>query len=185
MDQLEKDKVFKLSAEVDHARALRRADAVVLTITTGAYESMESDLRIPYKYGIYQPVGDTVGPGGICRSLRNIPVVVDIARIMERVCPNAWLVNLTNPMSTLVRAVWRETNIRCVGLCHELYETLHVVEKLLDAKDWRKEFVFSAVGVNHLPWITELEYNGKDAFPEIRRRIAKGSWDNQSPEGAS
>ncbi len=185
LDQLEKDKVFKLSAEMDHARALRRADAVVLTITTGAYESMEGDLRIPYKYGIYQPVGDTVGPGGICRSLRNIPVVVDIARIMERVCPNAWLVNLTNPMSTLVRAVWRETNIRCVGLCHELYETLHVVEKLLDAKDWRKEFVFSAVGVNHLPWITELEYNGKDAFPEIRRRIAKGAWDNQSPEGAS
>ena len=98
LEQLGKDKVFKLSAEIDHAKALKRADAVILTITTGAYDSMESDLRIPYKYGIYQPVGDTVGPGGICRSLRNIPVVVDIARIMERVCPNAWLVNLTNPM---------------------------------------------------------------------------------------
>ena len=177
LGQLGKAELFKVSADLGIDTSLRGADAVILTITTGGYAAMAHDLRIPYRFGIYQPVADTVGPGGISRALRNIPVVVGIAKAMERECPGAWLVNLTNPMSALVRAVWRETSVRCVGLCHELYETMHVCEKLLGAKDWRSEFDFEAVGVNHMPWIVRMNCNGRDAFPEIRRRIAAGAWD--------
>ena len=177
LGQLGRAEVFKVSADLNLNTALRGAAAVILTITTGGYAAMANDLRIPYRFGIYQPVADTVGPGGISRALRNIPVVVGIAQAMARECPGAWLVNLTNPMTTLVRAVWRETDVRCVGLCHELYETLHVVEALLGAKDWRSEFDFDVVGVNHMPWITRMTYKGRDAFPEIRRRVAKGAWD--------
>lgn len=172
--QLKKEKEFTVRASMDAAQALRGADYAILTITTGGYDSMENDLKIPYKYGIYQPVGDTVGPGGISRALRNIPVVVGLAKIMERVCPNAWLLNITNPMSTLTRSVWRETDIRCVGLCHELYGTLRMLEKLFGGTDWRRDFDCVSVGVNHMPWITHLAYKGKPAFPELRKMLEKG-----------
>jgi alpha-galactosidase len=92
-------------------KGLQGADFVILTITTGGLEAMRHDVEIPAKYGVFQPVGDTVGPGGLARALRNIPVVVDIARQMEALCPQAWLLNYTNPMTTLCRAVTRETSI--------------------------------------------------------------------------
>lgn len=172
--QLGKTPQFKLSVTTDLSTALRRADYVILTISTGGYDAMEQDLRIPYKYGIWQPVGDTVGPGGISRALRNIPVVVGLAKAMERHCPDAWLLNITNPMSTLTRSVWRETDMRCIGLCHELYGTLAMLQKLLGCGDWRKDFDCVSVGVNHLPWIIRLRYNGRDAFPLLRRALAEG-----------
>jgi alpha-galactosidase len=169
--QLGKTHQFKLTVTTDQATALRGAHYVILTITTGGYESMAHDLRIPYKYGIYQPVGDTVGPGGISRALRNIPVVVGLAKNMERYCPNAWLLNITNPMTTLTRCVGRETSIRCVGLCHELYGALGMLQRLLGVKDWRTDFDCVSVGVNHLPWIIKLRHRGKDVFPLIRRKV--------------
>jgi alpha-galactosidase/6-phospho-beta-glucosidase family protein len=171
LQQVGKANDFKLSATTNEAEALKKANYVLLTITTGAYDSMENDLVIPYKYGIYQPVGDTVGPGGISRALRNIPVVVGIAKNMERYCPNAWMLNITNPMSTLTRCVWKYTDARCIGLCHELYGALGMLQKLLGANDWRKDFDCISVGVNHLPWIIKLHYQGKDAFPIIRKRL--------------
>ncbi len=171
LGQLGKTHQYKLTATTDEVKALRGADYVVLTITTGGYESMAHDLRIPYKYGIYQPVGDTVGPGGISRGLRNIPVVAGIAKNMERYCPGAWMLNITNPMSTLTRCVGRETSIRCIGLCHELYGTLGMLQKLLNVKDWRADFDCVSVGVNHLPWIIRLRRNGKDVFPQLHRLL--------------
>ena len=81
---------------------------------------MRHDLEIPERHGIKQSVGDTVGPGGIMRALRNIPVLVGIARDMEEICPDAWMLNITNPMTTLCRAVTRETSVKTVGLCHEV-----------------------------------------------------------------
>ena len=165
---------FRLSATTDLPKALKGTDYAILTITTGGYEAMEKDLKIPYKYGIWQPVGDTVGPGGISRALRNIPVVVDIAKQMEKHCPAAWLLNITNPMSTLTRCVWRETDIRCIGLCHELYGTLAKLQKLLGCRDWRRDFDCVSVGVNHMPWITRLRYKNQDALPALRRALKEG-----------
>jgi alpha-galactosidase/6-phospho-beta-glucosidase family protein len=132
------------------AAALEGADYVIVSITTGGLDAMRGDLELPEGYGIYQAVGDTVGPGGIARALRNIPVLVTIAREMERRCPNAWLLNVTNPMTTLCRAVTRATSIRTIGLCHELRGVERRANALLGHAapiEWRVS------GINHLPWL--------------------------------
>ena len=138
------------------AHALEGADYVVVCISTGGFTSMRHDLEIPERYGIKQCVGDTVGPGGIVRALRNIPVLLGIARDMEELCPDAWMLNLTNPMTTLCRAVTRETSIKTVGLCHEITMTRFTLSLLLDA-DFRA-IDFEVIGVNHLPIITALRH---------------------------
>ena len=104
-----------VSTTTDQRDALEGADYVVVCISTGGFESMRHDLEIPERHGIKQSVGDTVGPGGIMRALRNIPVLVGIARDMEELCPDAWMLNITNPMTTLCRAVTRETTSRRSG----------------------------------------------------------------------
>jgi len=146
----------------DQTEALDGADFVVVSISTGGFESMRHDLEIPARFGIRQSVGDTVGPGGIIRAQRNIPVLVALAREMEQRCPDAWLLNLTNPMTTLCRAVTRETSIKTVGLCHEITIAQFVLSLLLDTSffDVRP----SVVGLNHLPFITSLDVGGRDGF---------------------
>ena len=129
---------------------------------------MRHDLEIPERHGIKQSVGDTVGPGGIMRALRNIPVLVDIARDMEELCPDAWMLNITNPMTTLCRAVTRETTIKTVGLCHEIAGAQFALSLLLDV-DFR-DLDFEVVGVNHLPIITTLRVDGEDGFDRLRER---------------
>ncbi|HVA90192.1 MAG TPA: hypothetical protein VNL71_10145 [Chloroflexota bacterium] len=135
--------------------ALDGADFVVLSITTGGLAAMDGDLGIPESYGIMQPVGDTVGPGGLSRALRNIPVVVRLARAMEERCPKAWLINVTNPMTTLCRAVGKATGIRVIGLCHEVRSVQQGMATLLGSDDLTRDW--QVAGVNHLPWITTLE----------------------------
>src|ERR1700729_148845 len=100
--------------------ALDGADFVIVCISTGGFRSMAVDLDVPAAHGIIQTVGDTVGPGGVNRSLRNVPVLVGVGRAMEEHCPDAWLFNITNPMTALTRSVCRETSIKTVGLCHEV-----------------------------------------------------------------
>jgi alpha-galactosidase len=146
----------------DQKAALEGADYVVVCISTGALQSMGLDISIPERYGIKQSVGDTVGPGGIARALRNIPVMVDIARDMEQVCPDAWMLNLTNPMTTLTRSVLRETSINAVGLCHEITLATFVLSLLLEC-DMRK-MKLEIGGVNHLPIITGCEVEGRDGL---------------------
>ncbi|MGQ9630457.1 MAG: family 4 glycosyl hydrolase [bacterium] len=160
-----------IDSTTDRRRALEGADFVILTISTGGFETMQHDLAIPEKYGIYQSVGDTVGPGGISRALRNIPVVVDICRDMEELCPEAWLINYTNPMTTLCRAATKATKIKTIGLCHELFGTLAMLSRALGVEE--KEIQVRAAGVNHLLWITELRVRGKDGFPALREFIER------------
>jgi alpha-galactosidase len=159
-----------VSTTTNQREALAGADYVVVTISTGGFASMRHDLEIPEKHGIKQSVGDTVGPGGIMRALRNIPVLVGIARDMEELCDDAWLLNLTNPMTALCRAVTRETNVQCVGLCHEITGAQFALSNLLGA-DFLA-FDFDVVGVNHLPIFTALRVNGEDAFPMLRELLA-------------
>ncbi|HEX4819530.1 MAG TPA: hypothetical protein VFV00_04940, partial [Acidimicrobiales bacterium] len=156
-----------IETTADRRAALKDADFVAVTITTGGFESMAHDLAVPEKYGIRQSVGDTCGPGGISRSLRNIPVLLDIARDMETQCPDAWLLNLTNPMTCLTRAINKETSIKAVGLCHEVVIMSWLVAIALDVPADTVEF--SITGVNHLPWITELTVGGHDGFELVRR----------------
>ena len=152
--------------------ALREADFVVLSISTGGLDATALDLEIPARYGVVQTVGDTVGPGGLFRGLRNIPVVVDIARAMERHCPNALLLNLTNPLTVLTRAVTKATSIRAVGLCHELFSTLGMLSKMFDAPE--EAINVRVAGINHFIWVTEVSVHGRDVTGEAFRRIAGG-----------
>src|SRR5436309_12311080 len=159
-----------VTTTTDQRAALAGASYVVVTISTGGFETMRWDLEIPERHGIKQSVGDTVGPGGIMRALRNIPVLVGIARDMHELCPDAWMLNITNPMTTLCRAVTRETSIRTVGLCHEIAGAQFALSLLLDAGFL--DLDFELVGVNHLPIFTTLRVNGEDAFDRLRALLA-------------
>src|SRR5450755_2443147 len=105
---------LKVESEGDRRRALEGADYVISAFSVGGFDSMQHDIEIPQRYGIRQPIGDSVGPGGITRALRSIPVLLDIARDIESVAPDAWLVNVTNPLTALCRSVTRETNVKTV-----------------------------------------------------------------------
>lgn len=153
-------------ATTNQREALEGADYVVVTISTGGFDSMRHDLEIPERYGVHQSVGDSVGPGGINRALRNIPVLVAIARDMEELCPDAWLLNITNPMTTLCRAVTRATSVKTVGLCHEIAMTRHTLSMLLGA-DYR-DVDLTITGVNHLPVITDVRIDGRDGLELLR-----------------
>lgn len=161
---------INIQAARDKEEALDGADFVILTISTGGLEAMRNDIEIPKKYGIYQPVGDTCGPGGISRALRNIPVVVDIAKKMEMLCPDAYLMNYSNPLSTLTRAVRSETKIKAVGFCHELFGTMDLLKKIFEVDD-ESRFDLEVFGINHLGWITSMKLDGKDAFPFLHKFI--------------
>jgi alpha-galactosidase/6-phospho-beta-glucosidase family protein len=164
----------------DQRRALEGADFVVVTISTGGFATMKVDLEVPARHGIRQSVGDSVGPGGINRALRNIPVLVGIGRDMEEICPDAWMLNITNPMTSLTRSVARETSIKTVGLCHE------VGNFCLDlAIAWgmpHEKMRPTVVGVNHFPFVTALDANGIDGIAKIRSMVDEvGGWDAVAP----
>jgi alpha-galactosidase len=146
--------------------ALEGADYVVVSISTGGFESMRHDLEIPAKYGIRHSVGDSVGPAGIIRALRNIPIFLDLARDMEQVCPDAWLLNLTNPMTTITRSVNRESSINAIGLCHEITIMQFMLSMMLGASFM--ELSPTVAGVNHLPFISALDNGGEDGLAQLR-----------------
>jgi alpha-galactosidase len=151
-----------VSTTTDQRRALEGADFVIVTISTGGFTSMAVDIDVPARFGIRQSVGDTVGPGGINRALRNIPVLVGVARDMEQLCPDAWLLNITNPMTTLTRSICKETGLKAVGLCHEVgnwcLDLAIALGKPVEA------IRPTVVGVNHLPVVTALDVDGADGF---------------------
>lgn len=151
-----------ISSTTEQERALDGADFVIVCISTGGFESMGIDLEVSAKHGIRHSVGDTVGPGGINRALRNIPVLVGIAKDMEKYCPDAWLLNITNPMTTLTRAVSRETSIRAVGLCHEVWN-FRVDLAMALGRRW-EDIRPTIAGINHFPVITALDIDGEDGF---------------------
>ncbi|HEY3831089.1 MAG TPA: hypothetical protein VGO03_02235 [Acidimicrobiia bacterium] len=162
---------FTVRTSTDQRDALRGANFVMVNITTGGFESMALDLDIPWRYGIRQPGGDTIGPGGINRALRNIPVIVGIARDMEDVCPDAWLLNLTNPMTALCRSVTKSTSIKTVGLCHEVTNFRGTLTMLTGA-DWNA-IDFSVTGVNHVPVVTAIDLgDGRDGMQFLRDVVA-------------
>jgi len=165
---------LNIAISLDHAETLRDADFVILCVSIGGLPAMCNDLEIPERYGIYQSVGDTVGPGGLARGLRHIPFAVRIAREMEQLCPNAWLLNLTNPMTTICRGVTRATNIRTIGLCHEvdIFRQRHLAPLLNVPKE---SITLDVAGINHLPIIPNFSVDGEDGFPILKAWLAEHS----------
>lgn len=162
---------WTVEATTDRRQGLPGADAVILTIAVGGLDAMEHDLAIPLRYGVWQSVGDTVGPGGLARALRHVPVVCDIARDMETLCPDAWLINYTNPLTVLTRAVARYTRVKVIGLCHELTGVLRRLRRLLALGD--APFDVTVAGINHFIWLLGWRVDGRDGHDLLRGHLAE------------
>ncbi len=153
------------TATTDLDAGLDGAECVVTAFSVGGFDSMRHDLEIPARYGLRQPVGDSVGPGGITRALRSVPVLLGIADAVARRAPDALLLNVTNPLSALCRSVTRTTSVRTVGLCNEVVGLQFVMSLLLDADLRRVDPVVA--GVNHLPLVTSMTVDGEDGFARL------------------
>ncbi len=164
-EQLNAD--LKIEGMTDLDSALPGADFVGLTISTGGAWADDLDIRIPARYGVLQLVGDTVGPGGWSRALRNIPVVTDIVRKVERLAPAAWFMNYSNPMTVLTSALNRVSPVRSMGICHELQGFLLHAAYFLGV-DWKKDITLSIAGINHLIWILDMTVRGQDGLALLK-----------------
>jgi alpha-galactosidase len=153
-------------ATTDIDDALAGAEFVIAAFSVGGFASMRHDIEIPARYEVRQTVGDSVGPGGISRALRSVPVILEVARAMERRCPDALLVNVSNPLTALCRAVTRETSIATIGLCAEIVGLKFVLSLLFDTDFASIDPVVA--GVNHLPLVTSLRIGDRDGFAMLR-----------------
>lgn len=158
---------LQITTTTDRATALRDADFVILCVSIGGLPAMRNDLEIPERYGVFQSVGDTVGPGGLARGLRHIPFAVRVAREMETLCPDAWLLNLTNPMTTICRSITRATAIRTIGLCHEVdnFRDRHLASLFGAPAD---RIQVAVAGINHLPVILGLDVDGRNGIDLLK-----------------
>jgi alpha-galactosidase len=161
----------QVEATMDRVVALKGADAVLCTILAGGTQVWRHDIEIPKKYGVDTNIGDTRGPSGVFRALRTIPVMVSIVKDMERYCPDAVMLNYTNPMAMLCRAMQRESYIRLTGLCHSVQGTAIMLAKWIGAPF--SEITYTCAGINHQAWYLKYEWNGKDAYPLIRQAVEK------------
>jgi alpha-galactosidase len=161
----------KVIATMDRAEALKDADGVVCTILAGGVNVWRYDVEIPKKYGVDINVGDTRGPAGIFRALRTIPVMLDICRDIERYCPNAIFLNYTNPMAMLCRAMQGQSKVTVTGLCHSVQGTADMLAKWIGAP--MEEVTYLSAGINHQAFYLEYKWNGKDAYPLIRKAITE------------
>lgn len=161
-----------ITSHLDRRAALRGADFVINTIQVGGARATRVDFEVAGRYGLRYTIADTIGVGGVFRGLRTIPVVVGIARDMEEVCPEAWLLNYTNPLAILVRAVSEATSIKVVGLCHSVFWTIDTIAGYLGIP--REEVDYESVGINHLAFLLKLRHNGRDLYPDLRRFVEAG-----------
>jgi len=159
--------------------ALKGADFVVISIMPGTFDEMESDVHAPEKYGIYQSVGDTTGPGGIIRALRTIPMFEEIALAIKECCPDAWVINYTNPMAICVGTLYKTfPEIKAFGCCHEVFGTQNLLVQALKEIEGvtditKKDIKTNVLGVNHFTWITSAQYQKIDLFPVYKKFIEK------------
>ncbi|HOS42422.1 MAG TPA: alpha-galactosidase [Armatimonadota bacterium] len=158
-----------VTATTDRAAALDGADAVLCTILAGGVQVWRHDIEIPKAFGVDTNVGDTRGPSGIFRALRTIPVMVEICRDMERLCPRAILLNYTNPMAMLCRAMQRTSTIQVTGLCHSVQGTAGMLATWIGAP--MAEIDYVCAGINHQAWYLHFLWKGQDAYPLIREAI--------------
>jgi alpha-galactosidase len=161
----------KVIATTNRAEALEGADIVLVTILAGAVDVWQHDILIPAQYGVDINVGDTRGPSGIFRALRTIPVMLDICRDMEQLCPNATMLNYTNPMAMLCRAMQQESRIQVTGLCHSVQGTAEMLASWIGAPF--EEITYTCAGINHMAWYLNYAWNGQDAYPLIRKAVSE------------
>lgn len=168
---------YKAVKTIDEA--LTGANFVIISILPGTFDEMESDVHAPEKYGIYQSVGDSTGPGGIVRALRTVPMFEEIGKAIKKNCPKAWVINYTNPMTLCVKTLYQVfPEIKAFGCCHEVYGTQNFIKQVLkeicgvDMAD-RREIKCHVTGVNHFTWLTKVNYHDIDVFDAYREYVKK------------
>ncbi len=159
----------RVEATLDRRQALQDADVVLTTILAGSTEVWRHDIEIPKKYGVDVSVGDTRGPSGIFRFLRTINPMLEIVRDMERYCPQAVLLNYTNPMAMLCAALQRQSSVSVTGLCHSVQGTAHMLAGWIGAS--MDEIEYLCAGINHQAWYLEYKWKGADAYPLIHEAV--------------
>ena len=168
--------------------ALTGADFVVISILPATFEEMRSDVHLPERVGVWQSVGDTVGPGGFMRAMRTIPMYVEIAEAIRDFAPEAWVINYTNPMSLCIRTLYEVfPQIKAFGCCHEVFGTQKLLCKMLEVQEGipgvrRQELYTTVTGINHFTWLTRATYKGIDLMP-LYRRFAEAHWAEGFDEG--
>lgn len=179
---------FPIISTTNRREALPGADFVVTTIAVGGRRGWELDVQVPRKHGVFQPVGDTMMPGGISRALRMIPPMVAIATDIQELCPKAYFLNYSNPMTAICRAVRLKTGVPVIGLCHGVHYVTGVLERFLGVEEG--SLTTFGVGLNHLTFLTDIRWNGADAMPLLKQKAAeqrplvkqeirdKGEWPN-------
>jgi alpha-galactosidase len=162
-----------VSATTDRRAAIEDADFVVVMIQVGGFDAFGLDYNVPLKYGVDQCIGDTLGPGGIFRGLRHIPVLKDIATDMGQVAkPGAIMLQYANPMAANCLALGRVSDVPFVGLCHGVQTTLDLIAGYCGIKD-KNDITFTCGGINHMDWFLKLEHQGRDLYPELREMFEK------------
>jgi alpha-galactosidase len=158
-------------ASTDRRQVLLGSDYLINCIEVSGVECVRFDNDIPAKYGVDQCIGDTIGPGGLFKALRTAPAFLEILRDVERYCPQAMVLNYTNPMNMLCLAAGRTSSVPVVGLCHSVQGTSHLLAKRAGVT--YAELDWECAGINHLAWFTKLERRGKDLYPLLKRLAEK------------
>lgn len=178
-----KNQPVRFTTCVDYRDALPGADIVLTTCLIGGHAAWRDDLNIALRYGIEHPKGMSVGPGGLIQGLKNAAAIVDIAKDMERLCPQAWLLNYTNPMQTISLALAKYSSIRSMGLCHGVTECITWISEQLGIPE--AELNYRAFGINHCGWLFSLKMGNQDLMPILREVIdrtmplEKERWEGQ------
>ncbi len=186
---------FRIASETDYRRALEGAGFVLVSVEVDRLERWKLDWQIPFKYGIQHVLGENGGPGGLSHALRTVPLVLGIAQEMEKSAPDGWLINYVNPLSRVCLGITRYTNIKTVGMCHQINKGYALVGQVLgltplrhehfpDAeivRDLKTQIDIKQSGLNHVTWIYDLRdrATGRDLYPEFRERLEKmdPSWE--------
>jgi alpha-galactosidase len=172
-------KRWSVRASTERRDVLEGSNFIINTIEVAGMANVRHDFDIPMKYGINQCIGDTIGPGGIFKALRTGPAWLDILHDAEQLCPQAWVLNYTNPMSILTLAALKGTNMRTVGLCHSVQATSKLLARYLEVP--YHELEWRCAGINHNAWFTELRHNGQDLYPRLRQKAQVSEIYEQDP----
>ena len=159
----------KITTTMDRAEALKGADGVLCTVFNGGIEIWRHDIEIPKKYGVDTNIGDTRSVSGIFRALRNIPLLLDICRDIEKYCPRAVFLNYTNPMAMLCNAMQKYANVEVTGLCHSVQGTAHMLADWLQVP--YEELDYTCAGVNHQAFYLQLQHKGEDLYPRLKALV--------------
>jgi alpha-galactosidase len=169
---IEKNRIgASIVCTTDRREALKDADFVIMVFYVGGTKAYAMDIEIPQKYGVKQCIGDSMGPGGFFSLFREVPVMLEIGRDIDELCPKAYVLNYVNPMGAMCTALNRGTHMKVVGLCHGVQTTMDLISAYTGVP--KNEIDYVNAGINHMDWFLKLEHNGQDLYPILKANMEK------------